>query len=294
MVVFGNFAGRCYLRFLFSLMLLLISGQDIADASTQGSAVPVNDGVYVARVLFVNSALRNAFLDCLKSQALPNWLQMKRDGLVADQTVFEVISVLDTMPGVPEWNFLFLTHLRAQSTLSEFLQKQESGPEIVTCEKLVKAELRRTEVLSPTPNSNYPRFTAEDDRQAIESHVEYVVEYISVHNTPADLSDYRKRMELSIGPAVGQVLIPARLEFSLVALETVSVIYVQQRMPDWNQIHINGNYHQGRMTKDDLDAALKRVSPSGEGVKEVFGTLNLIRTKPRNDEVRQLYDLAVH
>jgi hypothetical protein len=142
-------------------------------------------------------------------------------------------------------------------------------------------------------NSNYPRSTSGDDRQAVESKVEYVIEYIAVHNTSAELNDYRERMRLSIGPAVGQVLIPAKLKFSLTALETVSVEYSQSAIPNWNQIHINGNYPEDPITTAAFDAALRRVNPQGGGVSEVFGPLKLIKTKPRVDEVRQLYELAV-
>jgi hypothetical protein len=65
--------------------------------------------------------------------------------------------------------------------------------------------------------------------------VDYAVEYIAVRNTPEDLNAYREIMRASLGPALGQVLIPRGLIYGLTALETVSVEYSAESMPSWNQ-----------------------------------------------------------
>jgi hypothetical protein len=43
----------------------------------------------------------------------------------------------------------------------------------------------------------------------------------------------------------------------------------------------------------DLDGVLRRVNPQSGGTARVFGRLDAIRTKPREDVARQLPELAV-
>ncbi len=251
----------------------------------------VDSGVYVSKVIAVDKTKRDGYVACLKQRELPKWQRMKQDGLLADLSVFEVTSA-DSEPGVPVWNFTLLSHLTTSHDVAEFHQreKRQSGK---TCEEEVNAEVRRVETLRPTPNSNYPRTTAEDTREARNLKIKYIIEYIAVHDTPTDLNDYRESMRINTGPAVGTILIPDKLKFSLTALETVSVEYSQSGMPKWNQIHVNGNYEPDPITTAAIDSALRRVNPNNGGVEGVFGHLNTIRTKPREDEVNLLYELAV-
>jgi hypothetical protein len=62
--------------------------------------------------------------------------------------------------------------------------------------------------------------------------------------------------------------------------------------PRWNQIHIRGFYPDKGPSPVESPDALRRVNPSG-GHSAFFAGLNKIRTKPREDEARQLFDLAV-
>jgi hypothetical protein len=252
----------------------------------------VDSGVYVSKVVAVDKTKRDAYVSCLQQREIFKWQAMKRDGLLADASVYEVSSS-DSEVGVPVWNFTLLIHLTSSSLdLTDFQQREK--PELgKTCEEEVNAEVRRVETLRPTPNSNYPRTTAEDTREARSLNIKYIIEYIAVRDTPTDLHDYRESMRINTGPAVGTLLIPDKLKFSLTALETVAVEYSQPGMPNWNQIHVNGNYDPERMTREGLDAALRRINPNNGGIDGVFGHLKTIRTKPREDEVHLLYELAV-
>jgi hypothetical protein len=81
---------------------------------------------------------------------------------------------------------------------------------------------------------------------------------------------------------------------NLIALETVSVEFAQPGMPNWNQIHLRGYFpDKGRVPPSALDGALRRVNPQSGGAAAVFGRLDSIRTKPREDVARQLPELAV-
>ena len=154
------------------------------------------------------------------------------------------------------------------------------------------AKTLRIEVLRSTPNSNYPRAT-EDGREAIQLKVDYAVEYIAVRNTPEDLNAYREIMRASLGTALGQVLIPRGLIYGLTALETVSVEYSAESMPPWNQLHINATVPDHHLTAKERDVAIRQVNPKSGGNSEVVKRLEAIRTKPRVDKVKQLYELAV-
>jgi hypothetical protein len=116
-----------------------------------------------------------------------------------------------------------------------------------------------------------------------------------VHNNPADLDEYRETMRLTLGPSVGQVLIPDHWTFSLTATETVAVVYSQPGMPDWNQLHINGQFRKidNKKYLAAREAAVSRVNPQAGSATDIYEHLNVLRTKPRVDMARQLFDLAV-
>lgn len=258
-----------------------------------------NPALYFARVISASPATRDAYVACLQERELPIWGKLKRDGLLADVSVFEVTSVLTSERGVPSWNFLFLNHLAPSVTPAVFFDGEKKGEETSVgtkrCEDQVGAAVRRAEVLRSTPNSYYPRATPEGDRQSQERKVEYRIEYIAVQDTAADLNDYREIMRSTLGPAEGQMLTD-KWDFSFIALETVSVQSSQPGMPSWNQIHINGVFpEKDSESANDAayDAAVRRVNPQSGGAAEVYSHLKVIRTKPREDKVRQLFELAV-
>jgi hypothetical protein len=65
----------------------------------------------------------------LQERELPIWRKLKRDGLLADASVFEVTAVLTSEPGVPGWNFLFLYHLAPSVTPAVFFEGEKKGEE---------------------------------------------------------------------------------------------------------------------------------------------------------------------
>jgi len=264
-----------------------------------GTADNERPAVYIARVLSVSAAGRDAFVSCLRRKEFPAWQKLKRGGLLTDQSVFETSSVRLTAPGVPAWNVLLLSHLAPAVAPDAFFNAEEKrvgkrSPG-TRCEDAPGVETRRIEVLHSTPNSYHPRPAAgaRGPDAPTEFTVPYIVEYIAVRETPEALNEYRETMQMNIGPAVGQ-LIRDNLLLNLIALETVSVKYAQPGVPKWNQIHLRGYFpDKGPVPPSALDGALRRVNPQGGGAAGIFGRLDSIRTKPREDLARQLSGLAV-
>ncbi len=211
--------------------------------------------------------------------------------MLARVSVFEVISVASSEPGTPGWNFVISSQLAEGANADSFLQAVEKRK---GCESAAGVEVRRMETLRTTPNSNYARTTAADDLKARESKVEFSIEYIAVKATPETLGRYRETMRLDHGPAAG-VMIRDGWMFSAVALEKVKVNYNQPGMPNWNQIHFVGVLPgKDRMAvRDAADAALRQVNPGNGGYEGVTGSVASIRTMPRVDLARELFELAV-
>lgn len=271
--------------------------------SKQGSggsrADAVRPAVYVARVISVSAQGRDGFVSCLRRRELPVWQRLKRNGLLADQSVFETTSVRLRAPGVPTWNFLLLSRLAPAVTPDAFFkaEKKRGGKRAAAtrCEGAPGVETLRVEVLHSTPNSYYPRPAAgtRTSDAPTEFAVPYIVEYIAVRESPEALDEYRETMRSNIGPAVG-LLIRDNLLLNLIALETVSVRYAQPGVPNWNQIHLRGYFpEKGPVPPGVLDGALRRVNPQNGGTAGVFGRLDAIRTKPREEVARRLPELAV-
>jgi hypothetical protein len=289
--------------FLVLTLALLAVGRPFQNASgistAQGSRFTANverPAVYVARVLSVSAEGREAFVLCLRQKALPIWQRMRRDGLLADQSVFETASVRLATPGAPHWNFLLLSHLAPSATPDTFFdaeQKRErKQPPGTHCEKVPGVETRRVEVLHSTPNSYHTSLTASRGAQA-EFTVPYIIEYIAVRETPEALNEYRETMRTTIGPALAEAIRDNML-LNFIALETVSVRYAQPGVPKWNQIHLRGYFpDKGLVTRDALDGALRRINPQSGGAAGISGRLDAIRTKPREDVARQPVELAV-
>ena len=289
--------------FLVLTLALPAVGRPFQNASgistEQGSRRTANverPAVYVARVLSVSAEGRDAFVSCLRQKALPVWQRMKRDGLFADQSVFETASVRLSTPGAPHWNFLLLSHLAPYATPDTFFEAEQkperNQPPGTRCEEVAGVETRRVEVLHSTPNSYHPRLTPSRDAQA-ESTVPYIVEYIAVRESPEALNEYRETMRTTIGPALAEAIRDNML-LNFIALETVSVRYAQPGVPKWNQVHLRGYFpDKGLVTRDALDGALRRINPQSGGAAGISGRLDAIRTKPREDVAQQLPDLAV-
>jgi len=255
--------------------------------------IPVPDegpARYVIHIMSVAPAQRDDFVACLKEDEMPFWRKLKERRMLSTISVFETIAVSSSEPGVPAWNFVILSQVptgASADALAEALVNR------ATCNYTPGVELRRTETLRTTLNSNYARATPEDDVKAGESKVEFGIEYIAVKNTAETLKRYQENMSVNIGPSIG-LLIQDGLMSSFVANETVKVHYSQAGMPSWNQIHISG---RPSATRDGAtaarEAALRAVNPSNGGPEGVYGTLPSYRTRPRVDRARELFELAV-
>jgi hypothetical protein len=203
----------------------------------------------------------------------PEWEELKHRQALADVTVFETDTALAQTPDVPPWNFLLLTHVAPGADVKAVLQVEHQTNNATS---QGSARTRRLEVLRSTPNSYYP--TPAPSRAARENEAEFLIEYIAVHDTPAELNEYRETMRQTIGPSVGERVRKGE-KFSFIALETVSVEYAEPGMPTWNQIHVNSGL------PDDL--------PRPAALEPFYQHLTTIRTRPRVDGVRALRDVGV-
>jgi hypothetical protein len=276
-------------RFILALGCLDLAGY----SQTTPQPAPVPDegpAVYVVRVISVGSAQRDAFVACLAQNDLPFWRALKGNGLLARVSVFETTSLTKSEPGVPAWNFVISSQLAQDANADSLVQAVEKRR---GCENAPGVEVRRMETLRSTPNSNYARTTAADDLKAREWKVEFLIEYIAVKDTPEALHRFGEFMRLYEGPPVG-LLIRDGWMFSALALETVKVNYTQPGMPNWNQIHIVGIIPEKEKdptaAKAAGAAAIRQLNPGKNGY---VADLNSIRTHPRDDHARELFELAV-
>jgi len=247
------------------------------------AALDVEDAptLYLARVIFVDPANRDAYVRWLERSQRAVWQQLKRRGYLADETVFEVDKVLSGSE-VPTWNFLLLAHIASGVTAPVFLQAEReaereverSTPHDGAAADSVPVKVRRVDVLRSTPNSYYPVPEVMDAADA-----EFVIEYIAVQTTQAALDEYRETMRVSIGPVVGEHMRNGT-RFSFIALETVSVEFAEAGMPNWNQIHVRGG-----LPDDPI--------PWPSTLAAAYRKLDSIRTKPRIDLSHAIRQLAV-
>ena len=240
--------------------------------------------LYLARVISVDPANRDAYVRWLERSQRPVWQELKRRGYLADETVFELTKVVSGS-AVPSWNFLLLAHIASGVTAPVFLQAEREG-ELSTrhdgaAGDSVPFAMRRSEVLRSTPNSYYPVPAASNRNR--EAEAEFLIEYIAVQNTPAALDEYRESMRVSIGPAIGE-RVRNGTGFSFFALETLSVEFAEAGMPNWNQIHVSGLLPR-RTDEPHM--------PWPPAVAAVLGKLESIRTKPRIDRSHAIRQLAV-
>ncbi|MCA1602273.1 MAG: hypothetical protein LC776_11730 [Acidobacteria bacterium] len=292
---------RAPLALTFALLAAASTSPSASGNNSKGgsgdSTEAQRPAVYVARVVSVSAAGRDAFVSCLRQKELPGWRRLKRVGLLADQSVFETTSLRISAPGVPPWNFLLLTRLAPAAAPDAFFKAEEKlrGKKRPRCEEAPGREVRRVEVLHSTPNSYYSRPDHGNRLPGAptEFSVNYIVEYIAVRQTSEALDEYRETMRRNNGPAIGQLIREGWL-LNFIALETVSVRQTQPGVPNWNQIHVRGYFpEKGTVPPSDLDGALRSVNPQGGGTAGIFGRLDAIRTKPREDVARQLPELAV-
>lgn len=249
-------------------------------------------GLYVVRVISVDMAQRDAFVACLAQNDLPFWRELKEKGSLAKVSVFETTSVTKSESGVPAWNFVISSHLAEGANADSFVQALEKRK---GCESASGVEVRRTETMRSPPNlSTWARETSADDLKARELKVEFLIEYIAVKDTPEALDRFREFMRLYDAPLIG-LGIRAGYQFSAFALETAKVNYSQPGMPKWNNIHFVGDIPgiDWAAAKAALEPERRQVIPASVDGAAERGAINNFLTHPRNDSVRQLFELAV-
>jgi hypothetical protein len=159
------------------------------------------------------------------------------------------------------------------------------------CESTPGIELPRIETLKTTPNLHYARATVEGDCIAREKKVEFSVEYIAVD--PAKLDRWNEIFR-EFGQEMGWVIRDG-LYFSDEALLTVKVNYSQPGMPVWNTIHVLGRFPgiDSATVRAAAEAAMRQISPGSGTYRERIAPLEPFVTTPREDRVRQLFELVV-
>ena len=260
---------------------------------TSTMAFDASGSAYIAETVSVDSERRDAFVQCLRESAWMRWTMLRHEGLLADVSVFETIAVRFSNPGSARWSFLVLSHLARGVQPQDVFAKAGPAPQFsiaAGCTTATGIVVRRVEVLRPTPKSSYPRASAAEDRVAVDRNVRFIVEYIAVNEDQDALAQYRESMAQNMGAAMG-LMIPEGTFFEFKALETAFVMYSAAGSPAWNQIHIRGFYPDKGPAPAESPIALRRVNPAGGA--GFFASLNKIRTKTREDEARQLFELAV-
>jgi len=244
--------------------------------------------VFVFRIISVDAAQRDAFVACLAKNDLPFWRDLKKKGLLAKVSVYEMTSVTHSEPGVPAWNFVISSELAQDASADPLLQAVGKSK---GCESAPGIELRRIETLKTTPNEHYARATVEADRIAREKKVEFSIEYIAVD--PAKLDRWNE-VFITVGPAMGSVIRDG-LYFSANPLLTVKVNYSQPGMPAWNTIHVLGRLPgiDSATVRAAAEAAMRQISPGSGTYRERIAPLEPFVTTPREDRVRQLFELVV-
>lgn len=237
--------------------------------------------VFVARVVNVPTAKRDAFVACVGRSDLQRWQKLQRKGVLQAGRVFETRKVLRQNPtDQPDWNFLFFAQVRDDGVARSFAPLKRTA-----CERAAGAQLRRVELLSGTPNSVHPA------PRSPRPDILYIAEYIAVDETEEARSTYRDLMQTTQGPAVGEVIKAGQLD-SFVATETARVLYQDRSMPRWNQLHVRGTYPEVGI-RTNTSAFIRRFNPKFADRDAVFRVLDGIRHHTREDAAGDIAELRV-
>ncbi len=131
----------------------------------------------------------------------------------------------------------------------------------------------------------------EGDRIAREKKVEFRIEYIAVD--PAKLDRWNEVFIRSRGQRKG-LEIQGGWYFGGDALLNVKVNYSQPGMPVWNTIHVLGGF-PGRDLRPagGIRCGNSPDQPGERRLPRAYGPLRPFGTNPRDDRVRQVFELAV-
>lgn len=250
---------------------------------------------YVARVVAVDSVRQAPFVKWLQRYRLPIWRELKREGRLASQSVFQVTRARSAQPDVPSWHYLILTRIGEGTTPTEYLRveaQRETAARSRSGIDSVPAIVRRIEILRSTPNSFYP--TPSVSSAARSATPMYLIEYIAVRDSAPLLSEYRESMRRNSGPTLGE-LVKAGMVINFIALETVAVCQTEAATAAWNQIHVMGlpPGQSQALRRGVFDSVLKSLNPASGGYRRVYARLDSIRVHTRIDEARELVELQV-
>ena len=250
---------------------------------------------YVVKCIQVPAVHKGAYRALVAEHWRPVWQDLKRQGALASQRVFELIRVDQEATPCPAWNYVLLTRLKQGVEGRDYLsaeaeQMAARHAAVPGLERLLGSlsELRRVEVMVSTPNSLMAWPTPESRLR--EAEVFTWIVYVDV--AQPYLTEYREIMRDKLGPP----LVRAAQEgifYDFIALETTSVESAREGMVPWNQIHLHGSFaplnpqkiHEGYL------AAMRDYLPRGP--EEVYARLDKIRTMPRHDLSLELRDLGV-
>lgn len=268
---------------LITKFALIVAAAAYIGAVRQASALdPARVDVFVARVIDVPIAQRNAFVACVGQSDLQRWQKLRRKGLLQAGRVFETQKVLRRTPAdQPEWNFLFVAQVRDEEVARRFAPLKRTA-----CERAAGAQLRRVELLTGTPNSVHP------PPRPPRPDIIYFVEYIAVDESQEALNTYRDLMRTTQGPAVGEVIKAGQID-SLVATETARVLYHDRSMPRWNQLHVRGTYPEVGPRAPGTGVIIRRLNPKFADRGELFRAFDGIRHHTREDEAGDVAELRV-
>jgi hypothetical protein len=262
-------------RLIISICVALGVSPAFAESTSDSS-------VYMGRVVSVSAMARDAYVACLERTELPRLRALKEQGLLLEHSAFETTSVHISTPEAPAWNFFFLDRVPQQRARGQALR--EIGE---PCDA-AGVEVRRIETLRATPDFYLPKAGSAQ----LAASAQFVVAFIDVQDKPATKREYRDIMRTSVRPAIGQLVRDGVL-YSLSSFETASVEYTEPAMPHWNEIHLRGYFPAGGPLPPELDTALRQANPQRGGSTEVFGRLDALSSKAREDYTRQLHELDV-
>jgi hypothetical protein len=206
-------------------------------------------GDFLARVVRVSPDSREACLYELRAVYMPVWNDLAKAGLLHEMQVIELTRIECSEPESPPWQLLLLAELEDGIGATRLLDAE--GSQVAGTRGL---SVIRSEVLSSTPASFYPRPSPDSTCEAPE--VTYYIEFIGVEGTRDALMQYQRIMRDYVGPANGR-LIEEGLLCCFVALETSEVLSGQDVVPTWNQLHVSADYC--RYADMDWDAVYDRL-----------------------------------
>jgi hypothetical protein len=217
---------------------------------------------------------RNPGTEAKLEECAVNWARFGATCL--GQALYRHRSVFRSASEASVWSHLELSYFRD-------IVPADAIHELVVKQQPPEAHLLRAEILLTTPSAfvlprNWQGSAHRPDRQAS-------LEYIDVQSP--FLSDYREIMRKYIGPAAAKLVQMDRIG-TFRTMETAAVLHRDPALRiDWNQIHLCEVDTGFDGFGEELDAALREVSPDG-GFAAVFKGLDRMRTIPRwtfNDPV---------